>query len=400
VDAEGEPVREGILSIDSRHEEVAALLRGADLPKTIAVMRWLKEFEPESYRRTRWILGSKDWIRFKLTGIANADMTDTAAPADGESRRYLTECCDEAGVPECVSMLPPLKYSCELCGTLSEAAAAETGLKAGTRVVAGAHDMLACLAGTGCAEQGQLTVILGTLGINIAAVDGKTALPRSTRPGEWFVFSGIREGARAVTSSIGSGCNSLDMILESFLRDVAAEAERKGASLYSYANDLVAGLEPTSVIFQPYIMGTFYNKNAKAGFIGISSKTTRDELLLSVFQGICLSMCLEIRRLEGILGRFWDIWLVGGGAKSPVWCQMFADALNATVHASDEGEIGCRGAALCAGIALGYLKEIGPPGNRRDYTPSPDRHSLYARQMELYRESYDACMGIWEKLDR
>ena len=117
VSKDGKAIYPGVLSLDNRHEEVLDKIENPeriDIPRTISFMRWLKENEPDVFERTGWILGSKDWLRFCMTGKANADMSDTPAPVDYEHRKYLTETLEVAGVPECESMLPELCYACLL----------------------------------------------------------------------------------------------------------------------------------------------------------------------------------------------------------------------------------------------------------------------------------------------
>jgi L-xylulokinase len=111
-------------------------------------------------------------------------------------------------------------------------------------------------------------------------------------------------------------------------------------------------------------------------------------------------MCMEIQRLEAILGSFTDIWIVGGGSKSFIWCQMFADVLNRPVHVCNTSEVGCRGAAICAGVALGFLeeaKDLKAPEEKCEYVPCSGKHSFYMEQGELYRELNNLCAEIWKK---
>ena len=166
-------------------------------------MVWLKEKCPEVYHKTRWILGSKDWIRYCLTGNAHADRSDAPAPVEESTGEYQKDSMVRAGIPECADKLPPLKYASEICGRVTRRAAKETGLLEGTYVVAGAHDMIACSIGCGGRRQGHLTIIMGTMGINIAVLDKNTGLNKY-RSGECFEFGGVSEGLKMVTTSIGS----------------------------------------------------------------------------------------------------------------------------------------------------------------------------------------------------
>lgn len=403
VSEDGKALYPGILSMDSRHEAVmSSIEKSADMeiPRTAAFMLWLKMNEPSVFKEVRWILGSKDWIRYRLTGKANADMSDPPVPVDLDTEEYDTRCLEAAGLRECVQMLPPLVYASEVCGAVTEEAAKITGLKAGTPVAAGAHDMIACSVGSGGNHQGHLAVIMGTLGINIAVADRKTDLPGIRIPGESFVFGGITKEWKTVTTSVGSGCGTMNWFLDMMFTPEEQEARERGISIFELLEERLAGKEPSSVVFQPYLTGTFYNSSAKAGLFGISAHTSREDILLALYQGICLSMCIEIQKLESRVQRCREIWMTGGGSKSRIWGQMFADALRRPVHICGDSEAGCRGAAICAGVAMGYytLQEGFPmPEVALTYLPREERAGVYDRQMRLYEEAYDISAQFWHR---
>ena len=397
IDKEGKPAYPGVLSLDSRHEKVFC---PNNLPRTLAFMYWLKKNEPEVYSKVRWIFGCKDYLRYCLTGKVNVDISDTPAPVNLEEKKYVIEGLDEAGISEVKEMLPEILYASEICGSVTEQAAQETGLLEGTPVVVGAHDMIACSLGAGGYRPGHLTIIMGTLGINIAVVNEKIKLKESVSLGKFFMFGGAFKGVKTVTTSIGSACNTVNWVLDTMFIEEKKEAESLGISVFTLIERKLRGMEPTNVIFQPYLMGTFYNSAAKLGWTGIHMGTTREELLLSVFQGVCISMCIEIERLEKKVGRLDDVWLVGGGSESSIWRQMFADALGRPIHICKTNEVGCRGAAVCAEIALkGFAEDahFWIPKEGGIYYPNPRRTAIYKEQIQIYKKVYDMAVSVWEQ---
>lgn len=392
VSKDGKAIYPGVLSLDNRHEEILDKIKNAEqlgIPRTITFMRWLKENEPDVYADTKWILGSKDWIRFCMTGKTNADMSDTPAPVDYEKREYITESLVEAGVPECIDMLPELCYASEICGYVTKEAAEKTGLLEGTPVAAGAHDMIACSAGAGGNKQGHLTIIMGTLGINIAVVDAGRKLPAPKRNGESFTFAGVTKDVMTATTSIGSACNSMNWFLNMFFQEELKEAAEKNIGIFELLEQKLDGRDVSQVMFYPYLMGTFYNSNATAGFSNITASTSREDVILAMFQGICISMCLEIQKLEERVQRFEQIYMVGGGSKSNIWGQMFADVLDRPVHICQNSEVGCRGAAICAGIALGNIsfdKHFPMPKVKKTYYPRSEYTEKYQKQLKKYQK--------------
>ncbi|MBU3874715.1 hypothetical protein HGO97_002660 [Faecalicatena sp. AGMB00832] len=401
ISADGQPVYPGVLSMDRRHEEVDFEdKKQTEIPRTIAFMVWLKEKCPEVYHKTRWILGSKDWIRYCLTGNAHADRSDAPAPVEESTGEYQKDSMVRAGIPECADKLPPLKYASEICGRVTRRAAKETGLLEGTYVVAGAHDMIACSIGCGGRRQGHLTIIMGTMGINIAVLDKNTGLNKY-RSGECFEFGGVSEGLKMVTTSIGSGCYTVNWMLELLFEKELEEAEKRKINIFTLLEERLLEREPSSLIFQPYLLGTFYNGKAKAGILGISDQTTREDILLALFEGVCVSMCMEIERLEEIAqSTFDDIWLTGGGSKSRIWGQMYADILRRPVKIGKTGEAGCRGAAVCAGIATGHfdLEENFPvPEVEKIYYPREEIVKTYKKQLQIYKQAYRHSADLWEE---
>lgn len=391
--------------MDSRHQETIDEIQreskiedSSVLPRTVLFMRWLKDKEPDIYRKVKWILGSKDWIRYKLTGEPACDMSDTPVPVNFQEKSYKTHYLLNANIPECIDMLPPLKYATEIGGHVTTAAAAETGLPPGIPVVIGAHDMIACSVGTGGNHQGHLTIILGTMGINIATADRLNTLQTDTT-GNTFIFGNIVPDHYTVTSSIGSGCNTLNWFLDTLFTEEKRQAAAESKNIYQYLETKLSKLPLTEIIFQPYLLGTFYNPYARAGIFGITSRTTREELILSMYQGICLSMCLEIRKLSDSLQHFDDIWITGGGSNSSLWCQMFSDALGLPVSVSDNAEAGCRGAAICAGIALGYYgwqKNFPAPHPANIYYPDETQKKSYQDRLALYEYLYESVSSVYK----
>lgn len=400
IDQYGKPVYSGVLSLDNRHEEISEMFQGEDIPRTIAFMRWLKEKEPETFKKTRWILGSKDWIRYCFTGKANADMSDTPAPVDFEKGVYRFDCLEKAGVSECAEMLPPLVYASEVCGGVTQDAAKLTGIPEGTPVVAGAHDMIACSIGAGGDHEGHLAIILGTLGINIAVVRNEEADLEGNLPGKRFVFGGAVRGWRNMTTSIGSGCNTMNWVLDLLYEKEKESLKESNGDIFSFIENKLEGKEPVDMLFQPYLMGTFYNSAAKAGLLGVTVGTSKEDIIMSAYQGICISMCIEIDKLEEKIQNLDDIWLTGGGSKSNIWPQMFADTLGRPVHIGVCNELGCRGAALCAGIALGwYSLDSDFPRLKagKTYYPRERFTKIYQRQKEWYQYVYDMSVQYWER---
>ena len=187
IDKSGNPVRNGIVSTDIRAKKLVDSLNNPEVIKEvykisrgtffeaspITLLRWLKENEPENYKRIDKILFSKDWVKFKLTGEACTEPTDASGGVlmDVENNNYSKRLFEIAGISESWEKLPDLLPSYKICGKVSKRAAEETGLIQGIPVVNGAHDICAVSFAAGGVEEGHLTTALGTWGLNMAVLD-------------------------------------------------------------------------------------------------------------------------------------------------------------------------------------------------------------------------------------
>ena len=138
---------------------------------TLTKFLWVRENEPENWKRVRSVMLPKDYVRFRLTGGRATDMADASGTLllDVANRRWSKEVLQAAEIDE--SVLPRLFESPEVCGTISEAGAAATGLHPGTPVVAGAGDQAAGAVGMGIAAPGAVSATIGTSGVVFAATD-------------------------------------------------------------------------------------------------------------------------------------------------------------------------------------------------------------------------------------
>jgi L-xylulokinase len=368
VDEAGRPVRPGISSMDSRATDVmerweqegiskrAPELTGitpwAPLPAALIV--WVREHEPEVYERIRWNLACKDWLRFKLTGEFNTDFTEASTGfTEVTSQRYAPEVFALYGLEDFADKVPPVLDCSAVAGTVTREAASATGLAEGTPVVAGAHDIDCGPVGTGVINPGQLCAITGTWSINDTIIHEPNVSPswgcrNFVEPGSWLCLSG----------SPASSAN-----LEWFVRQLcaaeAAQAERQNESPFAFVSPEVSSVleEESHVFFHPYLYGAPGDAPLAGAFLGIRGWHTRAHLLKALFEGVVFNTLDHIDDLRGGLD-ITDIRLTGGGSRSAVWCQMYADALGAPVHTTDADEAGALGAAILAGIGTGVWPSL------------------------------------------
>jgi L-xylulokinase len=169
VDESGSPVRPGILSLDTRAGAIVVALERDGRADSIALesgrppasgrpvtlLLWIKEHEPASLRSARWILFTKDWIKLRLSGRATTDFSDASGGLLTRWRpAYAQSLLCSLGLREVIPKLPEIVPSLQAAGVVSAEAAAVTGLRPGTPIASGSHDLTASIIGAGATEVG------------------------------------------------------------------------------------------------------------------------------------------------------------------------------------------------------------------------------------------------------
>lgn len=354
---DGAPSRMAILSVDSRGASVLESMRadgsvGTAVAETgqqifaasmAPLLRWLMAEEPTTLERTRWLLSCKDWLRFCLTGDVATDPADgSSCVATREGTAYSDAALAAYGLSSMAAKLPPILASTAIAGTVLPEVARATGLRAGTPVVVGTHDVVATAVGLGTGVLGEAAVVAGTFGVNLVRSPTRVFGDASqSRPwpeaGHWVVMSG----------SPTSASN-----FEWFLRTHMAEVP----DAISVANREVADAlsEPSELIFQPFLYGGPFGPTS-ASLLGLQGWHTRGHVLRAIWEGVVFTHGIGL----DLLGSRRSTLLLGGGAaKSRVWSQLFADGLDRTVRTQAASEPGTLGAAMLAGVGIGLFPSV------------------------------------------
>jgi len=414
LDAEGRPVRNAILWNDGRaagiirrwHEsglmdELFAISGNMIFPGyTVAVMRWLKENEPETLDRARHSVFCKDWIRFRLTGEIAADHTDAGAvPYDIREGRYSEAIFSACGITEALSLLTPPVDPGAVVGHLLPDVARAAGLPAGLPVVAGMMDVAATTLGVGAIRAGQACSIVGTSFLNCFLLD---------RPGFDPAGVGVQMRTtgnvwlRAMVNTAGTA--NLDWFLQQFCAAELADPRHSGPGIFRWAEAEASSvpLGAAGLIYHPYlsnagVVSPFFHPAARAQFFGLSQDHTRAHMLRAVYEGVALSMRDCVTAMPDAI----DEWfMAGGGSRSDFWCQMFADCTGKTILVPEGEEFGARGVAMLAGIATGVYADTTAAAGQvsrvlRRFTPDPRLTARYARLHEVYRNVHLHLREDW-----
>lgn len=326
---------------------------------TAAKILWVRNNEPENYKRCRHILLPKDYVRFVLTGEYASEVSDASGMQllDVPHRKWSEEICSLLDID--MSMLPKLYESAEITGYVTKEAAERTGLKEGTPVAGGAGDNAAAAVGTGVVEDGKAFTTIGTSGVVFAHTSKVCIDPKgrvhtccAAVPGKWHIMG--------VTQAAGL---SLRWFRDNFCSDEASVAALMGKDTYEIMTDEAKTVPIGSdrLIYLPYLMGErtpHLDPNARGMFFGLSAVHTKKHLLRAVMEGVSFSLrdCVEICREMNISVS--DMMACGGGGTSPLWRQMLADLYNCPVKTCASKEGPALGAAILAMTAAGIYPSV------------------------------------------
>jgi xylulokinase len=367
MDSRGAPYAQGIVSGPLRVQgygvdKLARWVRKtAGIPAhsgkdPIAHILWLKHAEPETYREARLFLEPKDWLNLRLTGRAAASydsialhwLTDNRHPGQIDYDPALLRL---AGVRR--EQFPDLMAATDVLGPLEAGPARSLGVPPGIPVVAGTPDVCSAAIGSGATRDFQAHLYVGTSSWLTCHVPFKktdllrnmASLP-SAIPGRYFVANEQETAGAALT----------------FLRDRVLYPDGAPAGAYAEFDRMAARSSPGSggVIFTPWLYGErtpVEDRFVRGGFHNLSLSTTRDDLVRATFEGVALNARWLLGAVERFTRRRMEpIRVIGGGARSDVWCQVFADVLGRTVEqVADPVNANARGAAVVAAVALGEL---------------------------------------------
>lgn len=365
----------------------------------LPVLAWLKAYEPHHIDAARHVLCIKDYVRYWLTDTIATDESEAAmAPGSASARDFDARQAKRLGVADLVPLLPPVERGETLAGQVTAQAAAATGLPEGLPVAIGTGDVSASVLGIGCHAPGQAATVLGTTCLNGVLFDEPVFEPKA---GLLFIVPGDLWMRTMVNVA---GTTTLDWALQALCPDIAA-----GTDPYVDLGALAetAPAHSRGVIFLPYlsasgVIAPKVEPRARAGFFGLAPHHDRAILVRAVYEGLAHA----VRHCFADIGSDLSvIRLSGGGARSPFWTQMIADAVGVPVEVSRGTEFGAKGAALCAATSVGEFASIREASRvafalQRRHEPDPRAHADFEDAHQAYGVAVTAGLGPLTALAR
>ena len=408
LDAAGDVLRPAILWNDQRTATECDAIRDALGPERLIAITgndaltgftapklvWVRDHEPDVWRRIAHVLLPKDYLRLRLTGDYALDKADGAGTLlfDFAARDWSTEVLDALRIER--AWMPPTWEGPEITGVVTAIAAAATGLRAGTPVVAGGGDQSANAVGVGAVTVGTMALSLGTSGVVFATTDRPLYEPHGrvhafchAVPGRWHLMS--------VMLSAGGSLR--------WFRDAIVPGVEFG-DLVDAAAEVPAG--SGGLLFLPYLSGErspHPDPLARGAFVGLSLTHDLRHLTRAVLEGVAFGLRdgLDLM-IEAGTPVPDQIRASGGGTESPLWRQILADVLGAEIATVSTSEGAAYGAGVLAAVGAGWYPSVEAASAALVTatpvaSPGPDTEA-YRDAHAIYRELYPALAPTFHRM--
>jgi xylulokinase len=322
---------------------------------TLFKVMWYRNHEPDMFRDVYKILGTKDYINFKLTGVMKTDYSYASGSGvyDLKAWNYKSEYVTASGVPS--ELWPEIVPSTAILGEVAPDVADMMGLGRAIKVVCGGVDNSCMALGAGNIRDGRVYTSLGSSAW-IAVSSGQPVLDSQYKP---FVFAHVIPEMFTSAVSIFSAGTSFTWVKDVLCDELIAKAEASHEDVYSLMNELAerAPVGSNKLLFNPSLAGGTSQDpsvHIRGAYIGLDLKHGKPELIRAAMEGIAMNLRLRLDLLRKYTQLEDEILFVGGGAKSRFYLGIFADAFNAHIKKSNiDQDAGALGAAAIAAVGCG-----------------------------------------------
>jgi xylulokinase len=373
--------------------------RYPDLTPTIYKFDWMRRNEPEIFARTACFADVQCYLGHRLTGgpfRTSWLSADSFGIYDIVERQWSPLLLDATELSS--DRLPDTVPPGTLLGTVKSEAARETGLSEGLPIFAAGGDGAYAGLGTDCTRRDRAYVNLGTAVVS-GAWSPEYRYDRAWRTllaaqGDGYVFEGV----------LRTGAFLVNWFVDQFVPEGRKDA-RVFDRLEAAAREIPIGCD--GLMIQPYwsgVMDPYWDVSARGVTFGQSGSHKPAHFYRSILEGITLDQVMRTKAMEVASGQDIDHYIaIGGGAKSPLWRQMLADASGKRVLISDTVEASALGAGMTAAFGAGWFSSIAEAahemsGDTQVIEPEARAGELYGVLQEIYEDLYDACAGINRRL--
>ena len=380
--------------------------------------KWVENHEPEVYKRIYKWLDVGDYLVARCTGriIRTADTAFATYLYDTRKGKESWN----AGLLKMYGIspehMPEIIDSTDLAGELTKKAAKELGLVPGIPVFGGGGDTSFVNIGAGCTKPGDTHIYVGTSGWVSTFLDHQTVDINAMITGVlsavhgYYNYYAELETAGKCFEWAAKHIAQDEVGIYLYKTDVTEDFESKYTSLYDYLTEEAAKSPPgaNGVIFTPWLQGNrcpFEDSGAAGMFFNIKLENNKRDLIRAVLEGICYHLRWLLESSEVKEKASDTIRFVGGGALSPVTCQMLADILGRRIETvKNPQEAGATGTALvvAAGIknvdVLALAKQLVKAD--RMYVPDSGNREIYEHNYRVFKNLYHSNAKNFKKINR
>jgi xylulokinase len=349
---------------------------------TLPQLSWVKNNEPELFAKIHRIAFTKDYLRYLITGVWSTEYVDAGGSMlmDFSKREWSAEVCDILGLP--LSTLPPIGAPTDIVGCVLPEIAERTGLSKDVKVIAGASDTCIEDLAAGVLRPGQCIAKLATAG-NFNVFTNKPS-PNAFS----FCYNYVVPGLYYAAMATNAAAASFRWFRDNVVRRVAPGAAFN--DIEKFAHEVPPG--SNGVIYHPYLNGErapYFDAHLRANFFGLSSFHDLRHMTRAVLEGVAYSLkdCMQTSSSVGLVPE--EVRLIGGGGKSPLWCQIVADVLNRPVIKlrNDDSSLG---SAMLAGVGSGAFADFAEAVRvcsvvEHTYAPLPENIGRYDEMFAVYK---------------
>lgn len=407
LDRDGVPVRNTIQQNDARAGDQICRLKNeldqeALFGKTggytnqqhiLPRLLWVKENEPEAWSRTKTVMGSYDYIVYRLTKAESLEINWAVESGsyDIRERKWLEETLVPYGIA--ASMFPKVHLSSEVvgktCGT-----EAELGLPEGIPVIAGSADHVASTLAAGITEPGDLLIKFGGAGDILYCVDQIRTSPKL------FFDYHIVPGHYLLNGCMAASGSLVKWFVKDIIKEDSPDIFRR---LDEEAMKVPAASE--GLIILPYFLGEktpIFDPEARGVMVGLTLSHTKAHIFRAILESVIYGFKHHIEVLREMGYEATNIVATNGGAKSKFWCQIAADILGCEVRSYKNHPGSSLGAAFLAGMAAGVFQDWGDirkclPESQM-YTPDEKNVKTYEKAYGIYREIYPRLQPVFHAI--
>ncbi|MBN1398433.1 MAG: FGGY-family carbohydrate kinase [Bacteroidetes bacterium] len=360
-----------------------------DYAPVVYRLAWMRRHEPRLFKKIGMVCDVHTFLVWKLTGAFKTSWAsaDPLGLFDLKNKKWSAAILKALDLKE--NQFPETYSPGTILGKVTPEASKLTGLSTNTLIVAGSGDGQAAGAGSNSLTYKRAYLNLGTAAV--AGVYGKNyKVSKAFR-----TMGSCSENGYYYECSLRAGTFAVEWFIRNLLKINPKQELNIYEQLESEAGQIPAGCD--GLLHLPYLCGVmnpYWNINARGVFTGLSAFHNRGHIYRSILEGIAFEQLFAIEAVEKSIGkRVKEFVVIGGGAKSGLWCRILADVTNKNICIPQNTEASSLGAAIAAAVGIGWYNSfkdaaVKMTGIKKVIKPVKKNNEIYKRFYSSYKRIY------------